>query len=139
MWSSERPEVRPPSAPGGGCDRGAPGGAGGGGCSASGAGAGRRRRHEAQGRCPREGGAAGGPAAPAAIASWARRALPVGPPPLWSRPPLVTTRHLPGGFTRALPQDAPAELRPLRPGRGGRAVRGDCEAGRWPGCSRWTR
>lgn len=35
----------------------------------------------------------------------------------------MTTRRAAGGFTRALPQDAPVELRPLRPARGGRAAR----------------
>lgn len=35
----------------------------------------------------------------------------------------MTTRRAAGGFTRALPQDAPAELRPLRPARGDRAAR----------------
>lgn len=54
-----------------GCEPGLRGGAGGGG---RGSGAGGGRLHEARGRRPREGGAAGGPVAPAAAAG--RRAEP---------------------------------------------------------------
>lgn len=60
-----------------------------------------RQRHEARGRRPREGGAAGGPAARAAATRRARRALLSGPRPLSSRPLpgplLVTTRRAPEG------------------------------------------